>query len=80
MTDTKIDFQKFRLHNSLIKKNSRTEYEIQHNEKNYAYGFVFNDNEIVEEWVYESGTKTEIKIFERNIANKQAFDVEYLLI
>lgn len=77
--DTKIDFQKFRLDNNLIDKNSRIEYEIQHNGKNYAYGFVFNSNEIVEEWLYEIGLKTEIKIFERNQNLKNSFDLDYIL-
>lgn len=77
--DTKIDFQKFRLDSNLINKNSRIEYEIQHNGKNYAYGFVFNSNDIVEEWLYEIGLKTEIKIFERNKDLKDNFDLDYLL-
>lgn len=77
--DSKIDFQKFRLDNNLSDKNSRIEYEIQHNGKNYAYGFVFNNEDIVEEWLYEIGLKLETKIFERNIKSDEIFDLEYLL-
>jgi len=77
--DTKIDFQKFRLDSNLLNKNSRIEYEIQHNGKNYAYGFVFNNDEIIEEWLYEIGLKSDIKIFERNKDLKDSFDLEYIL-
>jgi AAA15 family ATPase/GTPase len=77
--DTKIDFQKFRLDNNLLNKNSRIEYEIQHNGKNYAYGFVFNNEEIIEEWLYEIGLKSDTKIFERNKDLKDSFDLEYIL-
>jgi AAA15 family ATPase/GTPase len=77
--DTKIDFQKFRLDSNLKDKNSRIEYEIQHSGKNYAYGFVFNNNEITEEWLYEIGIKSDIKIFERNKDSKEVFDLDYLL-
>lgn len=69
-----IDYQYFRLDNKTIKGNSRIEYEIQYKGKNYAYGFVFNSKEIVEEWLYEMGKKSEKKIFERAKINE--FDLE----
>ena len=65
-SETKIDFQNFRLDLETVNKDSRIEYEIQHNGKNYAYGFVFNSDIIKEEWLYEIGTNKEVKIFERN--------------
>ena len=76
-----IKFQHFRLDTSTISSNSRIEYEIQHNGKNYAYGFVFNSKEIVEEWLFELKNKVESKIFERNtLEKKTTFDLEQLFI
>ena len=75
-SETKIDFQNFRLDLETVNKDSRIEYEIQHNGKNYAYGFVFNTDVIKEEWLYEISIKNEIKIFERNIEKKEIFDLE----
>lgn len=65
-----ITFNLFKLDTKTIKENSRIEYDIQHKNKNYAYGFVFNSKEIVEEWLYEISKKSEIKIFERKETNK----------
>ncbi len=73
-----IKYQNYRLDKTTISSNSRIEYEIQHNGKNYAYGFVFNSKEIVEEWLYEITKKSESKVFERNISNKIPFDLEPL--
>ncbi len=73
-----IKFQNFRLDSSTVVSNSRIEYEIQHNGKNYAYGFIFNSMEIVEEWLYEITNKSENKIFERNSLKKNIFDLEAL--
>lgn len=74
-----INFQNFRLDIATLSSNSRIEYEITHNGKNYAYGFVFNSKEIVEEWLYELKSKSESKIFERNILKKDNFDLAPLL-
>jgi AAA15 family ATPase/GTPase len=68
-SESKIEYQKFRLDNIYNEKNSRIEYEIQHNGKNYAYGFVFNSSTIIEEWLFEISLKGEVKIFERNLNN-----------
>lgn len=77
--ETQIDYQKFRLDKVANDKDSRLEYEIQHNGKNYAYGFVFNSDEIKEEWLFEITLKNEIKIFERNIDKKVIFDLDNIL-
>ncbi|AYD47551.1 ATP-binding protein [Arachidicoccus soli] len=74
-----IDYQKFRLDKQSNINDSRIEYEIQHKGKNYAYGFIFNNELIKEEWLYEIGAKKEIKIFERNFSNKELFDLNYIL-
>lgn len=78
-SETKIDFQNFRLDLETQNKDSRIEYEIQHNGKNYAYGFVFNTDVIKEEWLYEISIKNENKIFERNIKEKEIFDLDNIL-
>ena len=76
--DQNIDFQNFRLDTEFINKDSRIEYEIQHRNKNYAYGFVFNKNEIIEEWLYEISKTQDLKIFERNKSVNGIFDLEFL--
>lgn len=73
-----IKYQNFKLDTTTISGNSRIEFEIQHKGKNYAYGFVFNANEIVEEWLYDISSTSEVKIFERNINKKNLFDLEPL--
>ncbi|HEY8780268.1 MAG TPA: ATP-binding protein [Mucilaginibacter sp.] len=78
-SDQLIEFQNFRLDSKTLVSNSRIEYEIQHNGKNYAYGFVFNKNQIDEEWLFEINKKNDIKIFERNAKKTTAFDLEPLL-
>lgn len=78
-TDKLIGYQKFRLDKLSNSIDSRIEYEIQHNGKNYAYGFTFNEELIKEEWLYEIGTKKEAKIFERNFSNKEIFDLNPIL-
>ena len=62
-SENRLDFQNFRLDLETENKDSRIEYEIQHNGKNYAYGFVFNNEYIKEEWLFEISNKSEIKIF-----------------
>lgn len=77
-SDQIIKFQNYRLDLKAKTCNSRIEYEIQHNGKNYAYGFVFNSKEIVEEWLFELTNKKETKIFERNSVSEIPFDLEHL--
>ena len=73
MAEQPIGFEKFKLDKKSIKENARIEYEIQHKNKNYAFGFVFNSKEIIEEWLFEINKKTEIKIFERTNTNHFVF-------
>ncbi|WP_109700436.1 AAA family ATPase [Chitinophaga deserti] len=75
--DSPIDFQNFRLDKSFSRADSRIEYEIQHRGKNYAYGFVFNREKIVEEWLYEVKKTSEVKLFERDNRKEEPFDLEY---
>ena len=73
-----IEYSKFRLDVECLNKPSRIEFEIQISNKNYAYGFVFNNELILEEWLYEISKKGETKIYER-IQNNNIFDINYLL-
>lgn len=76
--DKGIDYPKFRLDKKTEERDSRIEYEIQHKGKNYAYGFVFNNFQVKEEWLYRINKKKDIKIFERNSNNEKEFDLESL--
>ncbi len=78
-SESSLDYQKFRLDKTSYNKDSRIEYEIQHNGKNYAYGFVFNYNTIKQEWLFEVSLKNEVKIFERNIENSEIFDLDNII-
>lgn len=71
-----INFDVFKLDKKFTKGNSYIEYEIQHKGKNYAFGFIFNSKEIVDEWLFETNKTTETKIFERSNTNN--FDLSYL--
>lgn len=71
---TDVNF--FRLDEEYYSKSSYFEYEIQHKGKNYAYGFILNSKEIIDEWLYEIGKKSQTKIFERTSSTE--YDLEYL--
>lgn len=75
-TEQPITFDVFKLDKKSVRDNSRIEYEIQHKNKNYAYGFIFNSKEITEEWLFEINKKSETKIFERSNTNN--FDLSFL--
>lgn len=72
--DSRISYEKFKLDKDCLRGSSRIEYELQSNGKNFAYGFVFDKNEIKEEWLYEISKKSDKKIFERNAGN---FDLSF---
>jgi len=74
-----IIFERYKLDKKLKNRPSRIEYEIQHKGKNYAYGFVFTDEKIVEEWLYEFSKTTETKIFDRDISKPDSFDIEPII-
>lgn len=78
-TEQPIFSNNFKLDKDKSNKNSKIEYEIQHKGKNYAFGFIFNSKEIIEEWLFEiskSNPKGK-KIYERTVNNE--FDLEPLL-
>ena len=63
-------YQSFRLQEQYGQKPTRMEYELQHKGKNYAYGFVFNKEQILEEWLYEITEKTEKELFSRTVGGE----------
>jgi AAA15 family ATPase/GTPase len=63
-------YQNFRLQEEYAQKPTRMEFEQQHKGKNYAYGFIFNKEQILEEWLYEITLKKEIEIFTRIAGGK----------
>lgn len=73
--EEQINFNSFKLDEKLKNSDSRIEFEFQHKEKNYAYGFVFNSREIVEEWLFEISKNGEKKIFTRDKNIKVEFDL-----
>ena len=54
----------------------RKEIQFLDGGKNYAYGFVFNHERIVEEWLYEITRRSEKMIFERNA---EGFNIDTIL-
>lgn len=71
----KISFKSFRLDKDAQSKASRIEVELRYKEKNYAYGFVFDNDRIHEEWLYEVNKSVERLIFKRNeVGKKSEFD------
>lgn len=63
---TSINDKKFRLNKDNLAKPIVFEIEFSIENKIYAYGVNFNNNHVVEEWLYESGITIEDKlIFER---------------
>lgn len=77
-TGMTIECPKHRLDADSASKGTRIEYEIQTDQKNYAYGFIVNNGEVAEEWLYEISKKGEKKIYER-LVDKSVFDVDYLI-
>lgn len=66
----------YKLDKKFLNKPTYIEYEIQHKEKNYAYGFILNAKEIVDEWLFELNRTSETKIFERKNTNE--YDLDFL--
>lgn len=64
-----VNDKKFKLNLANKRKPVTFEIEFSIEKKLFAYGVSFNNNEVVEEWLYESGVTTEDKlIFERIIS------------
>ena len=66
----------YKLDKKFLTKPTYVEYEIQHKGKNYAYGFIINAKEIVDEWLFEINKSGETKIFERKRTTE--YDLNFL--
>lgn len=66
----------YKLDQKYLSKPTYIEYEIQHKGKNYAYGFILNAKEIIDEWLFEISKSGETKIFERK--NTTNYDLNFL--
>lgn len=73
-----IDAKPFKLDSSCYKKPSRFEFEFSYQEKQYAYGFAVDKNQVHEEWLFEMGHDIEKPIFER-VKNSISFHFEHEL-
>lgn len=69
-----VSFSPYRLKKTTAQGDSRLEYVIQCGRKNYVYGFVFNDQRIIEEWLYEIENTQQTIIFEREKTNSFYLD------
>lgn len=78
-SDEEITYSKFRLDASSAERNSFMEFEIQSNGKNYAYGFVFNNYKVEEEWLYQLTKNRQKLIFERNASRESQFEISPIL-
>ena len=74
-----LDYKRYRLNTTSPHRNSRMEYEIQIGGKNYAYGFVFNNTSIVEEWLYEINKRSQKMIFERDMNSENHYNLDPIL-
>ncbi len=63
--DSLIDYHKFLLSKEARENNSKLEIEFQSENKNYDYGIEFNNEGIVNEWLYEFTKRSENLIYER---------------
>ena len=66
----------YKLDKRFLNKPTYVEYEIQSKRKNYAYGFILNSKEIIDEWLFEINKSGETKIFERKSTN--VYDLDFL--
>jgi hypothetical protein len=71
-----INVKPFKLDSSCYHKPSRFEFEFRCQERQYAYGFVVDKNQVHEEWLFEMGHQLEIPIFER-VGSAISFNFEH---
>lgn len=74
--DSLIRFEPFRLHEESRLKPSKIEYEFKHQGQAYAYGFIFTQRGIREEWLYRITRHKEYLLFDRN--EQDGFDLSAL--
>ncbi|MBN2039186.1 MAG: AAA family ATPase [Spirochaetes bacterium] len=67
----------FKLCEECYKKPSKFEFEYKIENKLYSYGFTCNSNNILEEWLFEIGKKTEKPIFERTTKSSTQIEIVF---
>ncbi len=72
-----ITFDVFKLDKKSVKDNSKIEYEIQHKNKNYAYGFIFNSKEIIEEWLFEINKNFDLTFLSKKNKKEEIQFIEF---
>ncbi|WP_338814189.1 ATP-binding protein [Bernardetia sp. Wsw4-3y2] len=71
-----LENKKFKLNPNNKEKPIQFEIEFSIKNKIYAYGLIINKNQIIEEWLYESGIEKEDKlIFERKSDKKRKLKI-----
>jgi len=65
--DRGISYNPYKLKNRKTKNFSKIEIEIKTNNKNYAYGFEFDENKIIEEWLFIINKRSDKEIFTRKL-------------
>ena len=56
---------------------SRFEFVFIHEDVMYSYGFLLNDAQILEEWLYATGSRREVRYFERVTSANRQTTVEF---
>lgn len=64
-TNQFIDYAKFKLDQAANDRHSQLEIEFHYKGQNYAYGFIFNNQLILQEWLFTFNKEKDFKIFER---------------
>lgn len=65
--ETRIPIKQFKLEQKYLVASSKFEFELNIKGINYAYGFILNPMQILEEWLYEINRDSERMIFTRKI-------------
>ncbi|NRB51040.1 MAG: ATP-binding protein [Saprospiraceae bacterium] len=60
-----IDYSKFKLDSAATGRDSQLEVEFHYKGHNYAYGFIFNNHIILQEWLFTFNKERDYKVFER---------------
>ena len=71
-----INVKHFKLDTACYHKPSRFEFEFRCQDRQYAYGFSLDKNQVHEEWLFEMGHDLEIPVFER-VESTISFNFEH---
>lgn len=72
----KLPYHPFKLDTDYQNKPSRFEFEVKFGKNNYAYGFLADSSNVIEEWLYKIDRKKDTLIFERKLTQTtSSFDL-----